>query len=620
MAIKRKFGSLIARLLRNGTTLTPAEHAVLCSLVDALPAELRSTVTSQLEAYNLVQREADGQTLNFYRIRSGSVSFVDDLPQINMRTDEGDLVRATLKLEGETEPLHATLLAIQGRLFTLSLSRAPKTHAGRPVRVLDIEQSWRTCVILEREATNDAPSAPVRREPRKAAAAQGKPKKTGGRLYLAAICLAGASVLLVIAYIAWIFSPDPLRAAILTPDFGRGAGFYYLAGTITLLGGLHVPLFPLLYLSFGSLIGGTVVAILIVRRVLIWRRFGSASPPASYNHAVAVLLGICMASLVIALLTMLAVPPLSTIRQFAYVFKLFGGLLVPNLISLPAKYLLGATLLYVEIASIRHEGWWPRPVESRDTHHAAPALRADDRSPRGRARRFIWSAGFRRKVSIVAILVIVIAPFWSVFPTGAAHRHLCNTRAGELVYETARARSFLFLGEGASDDGLHLDQAIEDVANRHVDFIEVRRDSGNHRQESSFDSLFGRLDPKISVLRISIGPAGSANCLKGMRYRDTGKLLQPGECLQYVAVEKPGSRYQVEAVENEQPRWFTPTLRGDGARVIDREKNVLMGEDLNYTNTSLIAFFVLGEEQMTCLPRHGRKPVHLHRKVLLGLG
>ena len=146
-AVKRQFGGPVRRLLRGGTTLSDTEHAVLCSLVDTLPHDLRTIVTTQLNSYNLVQREVDGRALNFYRFKNGSPAFTDDLPQLHMKTEESPLIRATLSLEGEHEPLHAVLAAVRGRVFCVSFSRPPGSAAGS-IRVLDTEQSWRSSIVV----------------------------------------------------------------------------------------------------------------------------------------------------------------------------------------------------------------------------------------------------------------------------------------------------------------------------------------------------------------------------------------------------------------------------------------------------------------------------------------
>ena len=158
MTVKRQFGGLIPRLLRGGTTLSDAEYAVICFLVDALPPDLRSIVSIQLNAYNLVQRESDGRALNFYRFKNGSPSFVDDLPQLQMKTEESPLVRAKLSFEGEKEPLHAVLTAVRGRVFCVSFSRPPR--ATPSVRVRDTEQSWQSSV--GQSASNSTPHADAR--------------------------------------------------------------------------------------------------------------------------------------------------------------------------------------------------------------------------------------------------------------------------------------------------------------------------------------------------------------------------------------------------------------------------------------------------------------------------
>jgi hypothetical protein len=177
MTVKRQFGGFVVRLLRGGTTLSDTEHAILCSLVDALPSELQTIVTAQLNAYNLVQRESDSRALNFYRFKNGSSSYSDDLPQIRMKTDETPLVRASLRIEGDTEPLHAVLAAVRGRVFCVSFSRPPLLKTARSVQVLDTEQSWRSSVVMQ-QSSNSTPHADARAT---SALHQPPPARAGGR-------------------------------------------------------------------------------------------------------------------------------------------------------------------------------------------------------------------------------------------------------------------------------------------------------------------------------------------------------------------------------------------------------------------------------------------------------
>jgi hypothetical protein len=164
MNVKRQFGGLASRLLRGGTTLSDTEYAVMCGLVDALPTELGSIVSAQLNSYNLVQRESDGRALNFYRFKNGSPSFTDDLPHLQMKTEESPLVRAKFSVEGEQEPLHAVLAAVRGRVFCISFSRPPP-NSSRSIRVLDTEQSWRSSVVVGSSASNSTPHTDAKLPP-----------------------------------------------------------------------------------------------------------------------------------------------------------------------------------------------------------------------------------------------------------------------------------------------------------------------------------------------------------------------------------------------------------------------------------------------------------------------
>jgi hypothetical protein len=122
--VKRTYGSWLTRLIRAGTTLTLAEHRLLCALVDALPSYLRDIVERQFASYNLVQREIDKRALNFYRVRLGKSGVLPVVPLLRSKLEVAPLVRITAKLAGDSEPLHATLTAVNGRAFSVSFSRA----------------------------------------------------------------------------------------------------------------------------------------------------------------------------------------------------------------------------------------------------------------------------------------------------------------------------------------------------------------------------------------------------------------------------------------------------------------------------------------------------------------
>ena len=66
--MKRSHGSWLIRLMRGGAVLTAGEQQLLSLLVTELPAHLREVAEGQFAEYNLVQREADGRALNFYKV------------------------------------------------------------------------------------------------------------------------------------------------------------------------------------------------------------------------------------------------------------------------------------------------------------------------------------------------------------------------------------------------------------------------------------------------------------------------------------------------------------------------------------------------------------------------
>jgi len=148
--MKRTFGNFVERLLWGGTRLTDVEFGLLEQLVASLPPPLRSTVERQFEAYNLVQREVDGRALNFYRKKGGQASNMEGLPLLEMIVDEAPLVRLTASVSGDSEPLHATLTAVKGRVFCMALSRPVRPEGS--VNVSDIKQAWRSNFRYERVA------------------------------------------------------------------------------------------------------------------------------------------------------------------------------------------------------------------------------------------------------------------------------------------------------------------------------------------------------------------------------------------------------------------------------------------------------------------------------------
>jgi hypothetical protein len=142
--MKRFFGSLLLRLLRGGVVLRKAEHQIVSSLVAELPEHLRSTVESQFNEYNIVQREADGRALNFYKMSVLSATPLHTRAVLHGNTDSAPLIRVSVSTPGQAEPLHATLNAVAGRAFCVAFSRpVPEASEESAPKVTKVTHAWR---------------------------------------------------------------------------------------------------------------------------------------------------------------------------------------------------------------------------------------------------------------------------------------------------------------------------------------------------------------------------------------------------------------------------------------------------------------------------------------------
>jgi hypothetical protein len=123
--------------------LSTAEHRLLSSLVEELPANLRETIETQFAEYNLVQREADGRALNFYRVGLFSSTPLSVSPLLESKQEEALLIRLAAHI-GETEPLHATLTAVRGRVFCASFSRRVPRNLGNEFKIGSVVHAWKS--------------------------------------------------------------------------------------------------------------------------------------------------------------------------------------------------------------------------------------------------------------------------------------------------------------------------------------------------------------------------------------------------------------------------------------------------------------------------------------------
>ena len=144
------FGNMLTRLLWGGTTLRAAEGKLLEIAVAELPPAIRTTVETQLAAYNLAQREVDGRTINFYRKANNDTRGTTSMPRLQTPHAEAPLVRIKVGFDPANEPVHAVLMAVHGRVFCLTLSRAitPKDDATR-ASLQGSVASWRSTVVTD---------------------------------------------------------------------------------------------------------------------------------------------------------------------------------------------------------------------------------------------------------------------------------------------------------------------------------------------------------------------------------------------------------------------------------------------------------------------------------------
>jgi len=144
---------VLTRLLWGGTTLRMAESRLLDIAVAELPPPIRTTVEAQLAAYNLAQREVGGRSINFYSKAISNARRTTTMPQLPTRQTEAPLVRIKVSFDNASEPVHAVLTAVHGRVFCLTLSRAitPKDDASSAT-LLDTVASWRSTVVTDATA------------------------------------------------------------------------------------------------------------------------------------------------------------------------------------------------------------------------------------------------------------------------------------------------------------------------------------------------------------------------------------------------------------------------------------------------------------------------------------
>jgi hypothetical protein len=220
----------------------------------------------------------------------------------------------------------------------------------------------------------------------------------------------------------------------------------------------------------------------------------------------------------------------------------------------------------------------------------------------------------RRRASVAAGVLLLAFMFlpWDRLLEQYAYEKFCAARSGEKINGTARAESYLVLGEGRGEDNFRLSHAVGDVLERRVRFVEVQK-------ASSRNSLVDYIGPssKGEFFRIAIA-ADAALCLpedrQPVRLARARGNLKEGECLQVAAIEKATSRYSVDAFTDAKPAWYTGRVFATGVRIVDLQSGALLAESTVFSRVS-------GRPERDgreCPPM--RRPSSLpqfHRKVLL---
>jgi hypothetical protein len=142
-----KMKQLLRRLFGRGTDFTQLEGALLKEMVAALPDTLRIPVQAQIDACNLIQREIDGRALNFYRTVRGKPNR-EGLPVLPIKPGEVVLLKAAFRVPGHDTLFHATLNAVNGQFFCLSLSHDLALYGKETAIVVqNTTPSWRSNLV-----------------------------------------------------------------------------------------------------------------------------------------------------------------------------------------------------------------------------------------------------------------------------------------------------------------------------------------------------------------------------------------------------------------------------------------------------------------------------------------
>ena len=120
-----------------------AEYQIISAMVAELPEHIQRVVVRQFDEYTVVQPEAGGRTLNFYKMGYFSSKPVQTSATLQGTVGEADLISASALTPGQSEPLHATLNVIGGRVFRVSFSRPVlDVQDGQALKMTKFTHAW----------------------------------------------------------------------------------------------------------------------------------------------------------------------------------------------------------------------------------------------------------------------------------------------------------------------------------------------------------------------------------------------------------------------------------------------------------------------------------------------
>ncbi|MHA2852290.1 hypothetical protein, partial [Vibrio harveyi] len=135
----------LRKMILGCTDLTPFEEQSIKLCIDNLPENLKGIAAAQFKEYNLIQREYDGRTVNFYKVKCLR-KVVNPNQLLPIKTDDCVLIKLELKTISN-ERIGVTLHATGHRIFSASFSK-DVSNLGKieGMRLEKLTKSWRSVV------------------------------------------------------------------------------------------------------------------------------------------------------------------------------------------------------------------------------------------------------------------------------------------------------------------------------------------------------------------------------------------------------------------------------------------------------------------------------------------